>query len=139
MPYRKRKNCLVCGKVGLKNLSSHMRHVHKSKVTYNKPIEKLSLLQQYSLLPYTKKCKYIKERAPDEVIRVPRQVLLNVLNGNVPIDNKRKLLQLDCEWLCSKLVDHNITRERTRRLLTCAKLVRFIDCVLPHVLKHLSQ
>ncbi len=139
MPYRIRRNCVVCGKTGLKNLSSHMRHAHRTKVSTNKRIEKLPLLQQYSILPYTKKHAYIKQRAPREAIKVLRQVILNVLNGNVQVDNKKKLLDLDCEWLCSKLIEGDISKDRARRLLTCTKLMRFIDLVLPSVLKHLSQ
>ncbi len=108
-----------------------------STETRQRSIDLQILLQQYSLLPYTKKIEYIKERAPDDVIETLRLLIVNVLYGNLPINDicQKKLLDLDCEWLCCKILDDNIAPRRARRLLTCPKLVRFIDSILPNALK----
>lgn len=176
MPYRYPRDCELCGKTGLKNITSHMKYAHsdieqstdstfsqtvirpvasecqlvnstistrpscRSTLPQQQKISTLILLQQYSILPYLKKIEYIKERAPDNAVEIFRLLIVNTLYGNILISDtcQKKLLDLDCEWLYCKMLDNNITPKRARRLLTCPKLIRFIDHVMPYAIRQLN-
>ena len=83
---------------------------------------------------------YLKS-CPEHVIKFLRGVLVIFKAGNIAIDAecKLKILNLRVDITCHALVDNTLHPERVRKIMTNDKIVRMWKCVLPHVIKYLSQ
>lgn len=99
---------------------------------------RVPILYQYSFLAPPKKREYIQKRAPDDVVKLFREIFVNTINGNVRV-KKRDVVRLKCEWLCRKVINGQVSNERARKLLSNKKLLRFLDVVIPYVIKHLTN
>lgn len=98
----------------------------------------LHLLQQFVSMRLHDKRLYIKQRAPDSFIRLLRECIRNVRNGNVPSDESL-VSKCKYQYNCKRIDDNTATHSEARKHLCDIKMLDLLFGVLTYVMQYLSS
>ncbi len=98
----------------------------------------LPTLRKFSGLTLEGKKWHIRKYATDEFIRFLREIISNVKQDVVSCD-KERLCALDCKYALERLVSRDVDAAQARRFLSSDKVLRALDCMIFHVIPHLSK
>ncbi len=98
----------------------------------------LPTLRKFSGLTHEAKKWHIRKYATDEFIRFLREIISNVKQDVVSCD-KERLCALDCRYALERLVSRDVDAAQARKFLSSDKVLRALDCMIFHVIRHLSK
>lgn len=95
-------------------------------------------LQQFKMLSLMQKRRYLRNRAPDDFIRMVRECLVNLNARNISCDDT-VVQRVNTHYGCKRLCDKNVNNREARLHLTNTKTLEILCKVLPIILNHFNS
>ena len=99
--------------------------------------EYVNLLRQFVNLKLHDQRKFIRNRAPESFIKLLRECVVNIKNGNVPCGDESLLSNLRSKYGCQRIIDESVSNKEVRFHVSESKMIDILNKLLPLVIIHL--